>query len=88
MMTSDPSDADTVLSALDFDVNWLLELSNANPAQFVGREERLYSIMNRIQLVTSRFARVYNDNKNEFDLDLIVMEALRESDKQWKDAGQ
>lgn len=87
-MTSDPSDADTVLSALDFDVNWLLELSNANPAQFVGREERLYSIMNRIQLVTSRFARVYNDNKNEFDLDLIVMEALRESDKQWKDAGQ
>ena len=50
-MTSDPSDADTVLSALDFDVNWLLELSNANPAQFVGREERLYSIMNRIQLV-------------------------------------
>lgn len=87
-MTSDPSDAETILNALDFDTNWLLEESNKNPLQFFAQAERLYSIMNRIQLVTSRFARVGNDNKDEFDLDLVVMKALRESDQQWKDAGR
>jgi hypothetical protein len=87
-VTSDPSDAETILNALDFDTNWLLEESNKNPLQFFAQAERLYSIMNRIQLVTSRFARVCNDNKDEFDLDLVVMKALRESDQQWKDAGR
>ena len=28
------------------------------------------------------------DNKDEVELDILVMKALRESDKQWKDAGR
>ena len=54
----EPSDTDAVLSALKFDTAWLLELSNKDPASFVGREEHLYSILNAMQLVTSRFAKV------------------------------
>ena len=57
-----PSDASVVLNALEFDTNWLLELSNADPAQFLDQAERLYSIINRMQLVASRFAKVCNDN--------------------------
>jgi hypothetical protein len=56
-----PTDAAVVISSLDFDTNWLLELSNADPAQFMDHAERLYSIMNRMQLVTSRFAKVCNE---------------------------
>ena len=52
------SDTDAVLSALKFDTTWLLELSNKDPASFIGREEQLYSILNAMQLVTSRFAKV------------------------------
>jgi hypothetical protein len=52
------SDAEAVLTALRFDTKWLLELSNSDPASFVGHEAELYSIMNMVQLVTSRFARV------------------------------
>ena len=62
-MTQDPSDAETILSALDFDTNWLIEESNKNPLQFIGHEAWLYSIMNRIQFVVSRYDRVYNDNQ-------------------------
>lgn len=78
-MQAEPSDADTVLSALEFDTNWLLELSNVDPTQFVGCEERLYSIMNRMQLVTSRFARVCSDNTDhEYDRDLdVIREVLK-----------
>lgn len=75
-MTKNPTDAEAILSALDFDTNWLIEVSNADPLQFIGQEERLYSIMNKIQLVTSRFARIYNDNRTcdpEFDRDIAVM---------------
>jgi hypothetical protein len=54
----DPSDTDAVLSALKFDTTWLLELSNNDAASFVGREAELYSILNAMQLVTSRFAKV------------------------------
>lgn len=57
-MTKDPTEAETILFALDFDTNWLLEESNKNPEQFIGHEEQLYSIMNKLQFVTSRFARV------------------------------
>ena len=85
---SDPSDADTILSALDFDTNWLLEESNKNPLQFFEHAERLYSIMNKVQFVTSRVAHVYNDNKDELDRDIAVMKAVRDSDPQWKDAGR
>lgn len=52
------TDTDAVLSSLRHDTKWLLELSNADPASFQGREEELYSIMNAIQFVTSRFAPV------------------------------
>lgn len=75
-MTRDPTDAEAILNALDWNANWLIEASNADPLQFLGQEERLYSIMNRMQLVTSRFARVYNDNKYpdpEFERDLDVL---------------
>ena len=85
---SDPTDAETILSALDFDTNWLIEESNKNPLQFFAQAERLYSIMNKMQFVTSRFARVCNDNKDELDRDIAVMKAVRDSDPQWKDAGQ
>lgn len=61
-MTKNPTDVETVLNALDFDTNWLIEESNRNPLQFMGHEAWLYSIMNRIQFVASRFSRVYNDN--------------------------
>jgi hypothetical protein len=84
---SDPSEADTILSALDFDTNWLLEESNKNPLQFFEHADRLYSIMNKVQLVTGRFARVCNDNKDEVDRDIAVMKAIRESDPQWKGGG-
>ena len=40
---SDPTDAETILSALDFDTNWLIEESNKNPLQFFAQAERLYS---------------------------------------------
>lgn len=63
-MTKDPTDAETVLNALDFDTNWLIEESNKNPLQFIGHEAWLYSIMNRIQFVVSRYDRVYNDNRS------------------------
>ncbi|WP_425909020.1 hypothetical protein [Nitrobacter sp. TKz-YC02] len=78
-MSDDPSDAETILNALDFDTNWLLEESNKNPLQFFAQAERLYSIMNRMQLVTSRFARVCNDNKDEFERDLDVLREVLES---------
>lgn len=58
ILSEEPSDTDAVLSALRHDAKWLIELSNADPKSFVGREEELYSIMNALQLVTSRFARV------------------------------
>lgn len=86
-MTSDPSDADAILSALDFDTNWLIEASNADPLQFLGREERLYAIMNKMQFVTSRFAHVHHDNK-DLDREIAVMKAIRDSDPQWKDASR
>lgn len=54
----DPSDIDAVLSGLRFNAKWLLELSNEKPEAFTGREEELYAIMNHIQFVTSRFAKV------------------------------
>jgi hypothetical protein len=57
-----PSDASSAVSSLDFDTNWLLEISNETPEQVMPHIERIYSIMNRMQLVTSRFARVCNDN--------------------------
>lgn len=58
--TATPSDTDTdaVLASLRHDTKWLLELSNADPASFQGREEELYSVLNAMQLVTSRFASV------------------------------
>ena len=78
-MTNDPTDAETILSALDFDTNWLLEESNKNPLQFFAHAERLYSIMNRMQFVTSRFAHVYNDNKDEYERDLDVLREVLKS---------
>lgn len=54
----DPSDIDAVLSGLRFNVKWLVELSNETPAAFIGREEELYAIMNHMQFVTGRFAKV------------------------------
>jgi hypothetical protein len=74
-----PTDAASVLSALEFDTNWLLELSNADPAQFLDHADRLYSIMNRMQLVTSRFARVCNDTTPEYERDLAVLREVLES---------
>jgi hypothetical protein len=82
-MTDKPLNADTILSALDFDSDWLIEISNADPLQFIGKEDRLYSIMNKIQFVTSRFARVPLD---EFEHDIEVMRRVRDSDPQWRDA--
>ena len=56
------TEAQTILSALKHDMHWLLEESNANPSQFAPHAEQLYSLMNIMQLVTSRFAMVCNDN--------------------------
>lgn len=56
------TEAQTILSALKHDLHWLLEESNANPAQFAPHADELYSCMNIMQLVTSRFALVCNDN--------------------------
>ncbi|MDE5451299.1 hypothetical protein GWE18_00210 [Bradyrhizobium sp. CSA112] len=58
ILSEEPSDTDAVLSSLRHDATWLLELSNADPRSFVGREQELYSILNVMQLVTSRFAKV------------------------------
>lgn len=58
IISQEPSDTDAVLSSLHHDTTWLLELSNADPQSFVGREAELYLIMNAMQLVTGRFARV------------------------------
>ncbi len=52
------TDTDAVLSSLKHDASWLIEISNSDPRSFVGREQELYSILNALQLVTSRFARV------------------------------
>ena len=82
------TEAQVILSALKFDMHWLLEESNANPSQFAPHAEQLYSLMNIMQLVTSRFARVCNDNKDELDRDIAVMKAVRNSDPQWRDATQ
>ena len=57
--------ADNAIAALKFDAHWLLELSNADPASVARRIDELYSIMNIIQLVTSRFARVCNDTREQ-----------------------
>jgi hypothetical protein len=57
-----PTDAASAVSSLDFDTNWLLEISNEHPEQVMPHIERIYSIMNRMQLVASRFAKVCNDN--------------------------
>lgn len=54
----DPSDIDAVLSGLKFNAKWLIELSNEAPSAFIGREVELYEIMNAVQLVTGRFAKV------------------------------
>jgi hypothetical protein len=56
------TEAQAILSALKHDMHWLLEESNANPSQFAPHAEQLYSLMNIMQLVTSRFAMVCNDN--------------------------
>ena len=82
-MTKDPTDAEAILSSLDHATNWLIETSNKNPLQFLGHEEWLYSIMNRMQFVASRFSRVYNDNKSpdpdyERDLDVLRKHLNRE----------
>lgn len=58
IISEEPSDTDAVLSALKFDTTWLLEISNKDPASFVGREAELYSVLNAMQLVTSRFSKV------------------------------
>jgi hypothetical protein len=58
ILSEEPSDTDAVLSSLHHDATWLIELSNKDPRSFVGREAELYSIMNALQLVTSRFAKV------------------------------
>ncbi len=58
VLEDDPSDTEAVLSSLAHDAKWLIEISNNDPASFVGREGELYSIMNALQLVTSRFSRV------------------------------
>lgn len=58
ILSEEPSDTDAVLSALKFNATWLLEISNSDPRSFVGREQELYSILNVMQLVTSRFAKV------------------------------
>jgi len=58
ILSEEPSDTDAVLSALHHDTTWLLEISNADPKSFIGREQELYSILNAMQLVASRFARV------------------------------
>lgn len=79
-MTPEPTDVEAALNALDHTANWLIEASNADPLQFIGHEERLYWIMNKIQFVTSRFARVYNDNKSdpEYERDLdVIREVLK-----------
>ena len=70
------TEAQAILSALKHDMHWLLEESNANPAQFTQHAEQLYSLMNIMQLVTSRFARVCNDNNKtdpEYERDLAVL---------------
>ena len=61
----DPTDASAAVSSLDFDTNWLLEISNETPEQVMPHIERIYSIMNRMQLVASRFARVCNDTREQ-----------------------
>lgn len=71
------TEAQAILSALKHDMHWLLEESNVNPAQFAPHAEQLYSLMNIMQLVTSRFVRVCNDNKRdpEYERDLAVLRA-------------
>ena len=70
------TEAQAILSALKHDMHWLLEESNANPSQFAPHAEQLYSLMNIMQLVTSRFARVCNDNNKtdpEYERALAVL---------------
>lgn len=74
-----PTDAAVVLSALKFDMHWLLELSNADPTQFSDRAAELYSLMNIMQLVTSRFVNVCNDTTPEYERDLDVIREVLES---------
>jgi hypothetical protein len=74
-----PTDAAVVMSSLKFDVHWLLELSNADPLQFTNRAEELYSLMNVLQLVTSRFAHVCNDNQDGYERDLDVLREVLKS---------
>ncbi len=71
------TEAQAILSALKHDMHWLLEESNANPSQFAPHAEQLYSLMNIMQLVTSRFAKVCNDNRSDADTerDLAVLRA-------------
>lgn len=73
-------DAQAILCALKFDLHWLLEESNRQPAQFFSYAEELYSLMNIMQLVTSRLARVCNDNRTEFDRDLDVIREVLDSE--------
>jgi hypothetical protein len=55
IFSQEPSDADAVLSSLKHDTEWLLSISNAEPASLRGREQELYSILNIMQWVASRF---------------------------------
>jgi hypothetical protein len=57
IISEEPSDTDAVLSSIKHDMGWLIELSNNDPNSFIGREAELYSAMNALQLVTSRFVR-------------------------------
>lgn len=61
IISEEPSDTDAVLSSLAHDCRWLIELSNEQPDSFIGREAELYSAMNALQLITSRFSPVHQE---------------------------
>ena len=56
IMSIEPSDTDAAMNGLHANLSWLLELSNSDPASFSGQEGHLYSALNILQLITSRFS--------------------------------
>jgi hypothetical protein len=68
------NEADLTLGALQNQVDYLAEIANMDPEQFQGREAALYRVLNRMQLITSRFVPGRAANDSSFDGQLALVE--------------
>jgi len=74
------TETDRILSNLDFQLTHLAKIANMDPEQFHGREAVLYRVLNRMQLITSRFVPGRAANDSSFDAQLQRLDAALNAD--------